>query len=118
MMELFGPNFAYGYLFAGVIIGFIVGRVTAPKAARDVGGGRPPSPSTNGPARPAAAATGTVEFEIEGRRIQVDPASMAEIRRFIAQERKIEAIKHLREATGLGLAEAKGLVEAIERMDK
>lgn len=118
MMELFGPNFAYGYLFVGAIIGFIVGRVTAPKTARDVGAGRPPAPFVNGPARPASAASGTVEFEIGGRRIQVDPASMAEIRRFIAQERKIEAIKHLREATGLGLADAKELVEAIERVGR
>jgi ribosomal protein L7/L12 len=38
----------------------------------------------------------------------------AEIRRHLAAGKKIEAIKHYREATGLGLAEAKAAVERIE----
>jgi ribosomal protein L7/L12 len=47
------------------------------------------------------------------------PAAVAgledEIRRLLAANRKIEAIKRAREALGLGLAEAKDYVEAIER---
>ena len=39
------------------------------------------------------------------------------IRRLVAEGQKIEAIKLLREATGVGLAEAKAGVEAIERGD-
>jgi ribosomal protein L7/L12 len=39
---------------------------------------------------------------------------LAEIRRHLAAGNKIEAIKHYREATGVGLAEAKGAVERIE----
>lgn len=39
-----------------------------------------------------------------------------EIRDLIRQDRKIEAIKLVRERTGLGLAEAKDAVEALERM--
>ncbi|UNU44869.1 hypothetical protein EAO27_01300 [Sphingopyxis sp. YF1] len=38
-----------------------------------------------------------------------------EIRDLIRQNRKIEAIKRMRERTGLGLAEAKDAVEALER---
>lgn len=38
-----------------------------------------------------------------------------EIRELIRQNRKIEAIKRLRDATGLGLKEAKDAVEALER---
>jgi ribosomal protein L7/L12 len=38
----------------------------------------------------------------------------AEIRRHLAVGNKIEAIKHYREATGVGLAEAKDAVERIE----
>jgi ribosomal protein L7/L12 len=38
-----------------------------------------------------------------------------EMRRLIAGDKKIEAIKVVREATGLGLKEAKDLVEAAER---
>jgi ribosomal protein L7/L12 len=39
---------------------------------------------------------------------------LAEIRRHLVAGNKIEAIKHYREATGVGLAEAKGAVERIE----
>lgn len=38
-----------------------------------------------------------------------------EIRDLIRQHRKIDAIKLVRERTGLGLAEAKDAVEALER---
>lgn len=38
-----------------------------------------------------------------------------EIRALIRQDRKIEAIKLVRERTGLGLAEAKDAVEALEQ---
>jgi large subunit ribosomal protein L7/L12 len=37
-----------------------------------------------------------------------------EIRELIRQNRKIEAIKRLRDATGLGLKEAKDAVDALE----
>jgi len=37
------------------------------------------------------------------------------IRELIRQNRKIEAIKRLRDATGLGLKESKDAVEALER---
>lgn len=115
MMEIFGPNFAYGYLLVGVIIGFVVGRITAPKgSARDVGGGRSPGSLASGPARPVAA--GSVNLEIGGQKIDIDPGAMVEIQRLAAEGKKIEAIKHLREVTGLGLAEAKQMVEAIEQM--
>ena len=39
----------------------------------------------------------------------------AEIRDLIRHGRKIEAIKRVRERTGLGLADAKDAVEALER---
>ena len=39
-----------------------------------------------------------------------------EIRALIRQDRKIDAIKLVRERTGLGLAEAKDAVEALEQM--
>ncbi|MBN8843033.1 MAG: ribosomal protein L7/L12 [Sphingomonadales bacterium] len=38
-----------------------------------------------------------------------------EIRELIRQNRKIEAIKRLRDRTGLGLKEAKDAVDALER---
>jgi hypothetical protein len=43
------------------------------------------------------------------------PSADAEIRSLLRDRRKIEAIKVLRQHTGLGLKEAKDKVEAIER---
>jgi ribosomal protein L7/L12 len=45
--------------------------------------------------------------------IEPNAAAMAEVRRALAAGNKIAAIKHYREATGLGLADAKAAVEAI-----
>ncbi len=44
----------------------------------------------------------------------LDQATLAEVRRQLDAGNKIAAIKVVREATGLGLAEAKAMVEAIE----
>lgn len=46
---------------------------------------------------------------------EVCPALRREIEGAIATGRKIEAIKLLREATGMGLKESKDAVEAMER---
>jgi ribosomal protein L7/L12 len=45
----------------------------------------------------------------------VDDTTRAEVLALLVMGRKIDAIKLLRERTGLGLAEAKNLVEAVER---
>lgn len=44
-----------------------------------------------------------------------DDEAKAKIRHLIASGKKIEAIKELREVTGLGLKEAKNLVDAAEK---
>jgi hypothetical protein len=44
---------------------------------------------------------------------QLDPATSAELVRLVQAGRKIEAIKLMRERTGLGLAEAKSAVDAM-----
>jgi large subunit ribosomal protein L7/L12 len=43
---------------------------------------------------------------------------MARVRALLASGEKIEAIKVLREATGLGLTEAKSLVESLDELKK
>lgn len=45
----------------------------------------------------------------------VPPAFLARIHELLAQRKNIQAIKELRHASGLGLKEAKELVDAIER---
>ena len=59
---------------------------------------------------------GTVE--LDGQDIQIDPATMARVRALLAGGEKIEAIKLLREATGLGLTEAKSLVDSLDGLKK
>jgi ribosomal L7/L12-like protein len=43
------------------------------------------------------------------------PSADAEVRALLQQRRKIDAIKRIRENTGLGLKEAKDKADAIER---
>jgi ribosomal protein L7/L12 len=47
--------------------------------------------------------------------IDSNSALQAELKRLTDAGKKIEAIKRLREATGMGLAEAKNVVEAIQQ---
>lgn len=53
-----------------------------------------------------------VSFE-EARRDGVSESVSESVRRLVRQGKKIEAIKLYREATGLGLAEAKAAVERL-----
>src|SRR5262245_34604280 len=47
--------------------------------------------------------------------IRLDPAAESELREMVARGQKIEAIKRVRELTGLGLKEAKDYVELLPR---
>jgi ribosomal protein L7/L12 len=57
---------------------------------------------------------GTVTAEIEGQELEIDAAVLDEVRRLADSGQKIEAIKHLREATDLGLTEAKQIVDSLD----
>lgn len=53
-----------------------------------------------------------VDFDASG----LDPAAKAEVIEFIRQDRKIEAIRLVRQQTGQGLKEAKDFVEALSKI--
>lgn len=61
---------------------------------------------------------GAVAAEIDGQELDIDPAVLAEVRKLSDSGQKIEAIKRLREATGLGLTEAKQIVDSLGRMNR
>ena len=61
---------------------------------------------------------GSTTAEIAGQELDIDEAVMADARALIASGNKIEAIKVLREATGLGLTEAKQIVDSLEHLKK
>ncbi len=97
------------FLLIGIIVlaaVFLLTRAFGRKP-RDVGGREPPKLITMD--------DGAVAAEIEGQELDIDPKVLDEVHRLSASGQKIEAIKLLREATGLGLTEAKGVVDSIER---
>ena len=61
---------------------------------------------------------GTVAAEIEGQEIDIDPAVLAEVRKLAGRGEESEAVKHLRDATGLGLVEAARIVDSLNKIKK
>lgn len=98
------------YLVIGIVILaaiFLLIRAFG-RRPKDVGGREPPRTITHD--------GGAVAAEIDGQELDIDPAVLDEVRRLSESGQKIEAIKRLREATGLGLAEAKDIVESLDRL--
>lgn len=83
------------FLAVGLLIGLLLARFLR-------GGGGRRDLTAPPPARPPLRRVGDERIDDE------------EIRELIRQNRKIDAIKLMREKTGLGLAEAKDAVEAME----
>ncbi|MDR6834136.1 MULTISPECIES: ribosomal protein L7/L12 [unclassified Sphingopyxis] len=82
------------FLILGLLLGLLLARyLRRQRASRELSG-PPPRPMVR----------------VGDERINND-----EIRALIRQNQKIEAIKRVRERTGLGLAEAKDAVEALEQ---
>ena len=98
---------------AAVIVAFLIGRISAGSDARtDLSGmppGMAPRPAPPPPSPIAGPADGAMPLP------SVPEAERRAIFRELAAGNKIAAIKLLREASGLGLREAKDLVEAVER---
>jgi hypothetical protein len=100
----------HGYLIIGVAIGFIL-----PPVLKLLLGQRGRS-ATGGKTVMVAEERGSIDVEIDGRKFDIDSVAMAEIRRLTGKGNKIEAIKRLRATSGLGLNEAKQIVDALERL--
>ena len=81
-------------------------------------GRRPKVPVALDKPRMLPANGGTVAAEIDGQELDIDPATLAEIRALAKSGRKLEAIKRLRDATDLDLARAKDIVDSLERMPR
>ena len=96
------------------VIGIIVLVILA--VLRRLFGRRPIEPVGRQPPKMITMDGGAVAAEIDGQELDIEPAVLAEIRRLADNGQKIEAIKVLREATGLGLAEAKSIVDSLDRI--
>ena len=96
------------YILIGVllIVAFVMlRRLFGRKPIEAVGQHRPKMIAQDG---------GAVAAEVEGQELDIDAAVLDECRRLSDNGQKTEAIKVLREATGLGLAEAKQIVESLD----
>jgi|SoiMethySBSTD1v2_1073268.scaffolds.fasta_scaffold00068_11 hypothetical protein len=79
-------------------------------------GRRSVEPARREPPRMLTVDGGAVTAEIDGQELDIDPDVLAGIRKLVDKGYRIEAIKLLREATGLGLTEATKIVESLERI--
>ena len=79
-------------------------------------GHRPKEPVGRGKPKIVTTEADAVAAEIDGQEFDIDPALLDEIGRLAADGQKIDAIKRLREATGLGLKEAKDVVESLDQI--
>jgi len=110
------PSIPENYLFLlaglalGLLFGWLLGRRSAGTIA-DPSFELPPAIPTTPQAESAA-----IKLVVNGNTVEVPPEAMADIQGFIQSGNKIEAIKCLREATGLNLAAAKSVVESLEKV--
>ncbi len=112
---LFGIPKDYVYLLVGMGIGFLLGWLTGRLSAsvpRDID-----VRVTGSGAVPVASAQ-PINLVINGRTVNLDAAQAAEIQGLVQARKMIEAIKRLREITGLGLAEAKAVAESIAKVGR
>jgi hypothetical protein len=99
-----------------IVIGLLV--IAAIALVRKLFGHRPKEPVPFDRPKMITVDDGATAAEIAGQELDIDEAVMADIRALIASGNKIEAIKRLREATGLDLTEAKRIVDSLEHMKK
>lgn len=100
--------------YALLLVGGLVGLMTGALAAKL--GGKPSGPEPSVPdvvASPPPAEPG-LNLVVNGQRLDLAPQVLAELHGLIRDRRKAEAVKCLREASGLGPAEAKAVVESLE----
>lgn len=106
-------------LLGGIIIGAILVFLLTRRSDRNVQplGTATGLPDTGKKALKQNRMTGAftqIRIENNGQPIELSPEVSSEVMELLRSGDKIGAIKALREATGLGLAESKNLVEAME----
>lgn len=100
-MDLLAPSHSTLALLAAFIAGIVVGRLVL---------SRSPKPPRATAVRAPVAAGGSIDDQLA----QLSLAERSSIDALIAEGRKIEAIKELRQALGCGLKEAKDMVDHID----
>jgi len=106
------------YLVPALIVGVLIlgiglsARGSGSRNRSDLSGA-PRSVTQKPPSAPSLAEIASQLAQQPGALSRLDPRTVLKIGEAIAANRKLEAIKLLREASGLGLKEAKEAIEAI-----
>ena len=96
----------YIVIGAAIIVAFVL--------LRRLFGRKPIEPFSRQPPKLIPKQGATVTAEIGSQELEIDAAILDEVRRLTDSGQKIEAVKHLREATGLGLTDAKEIVDSLD----
>jgi hypothetical protein len=97
----------------GFLMGWLAGRLTS-GGPRDIGQVQAPGMDS----RSSQEAGQAISVVVNRKTVNLEPAQTEEIQKMIRQRRMIDAIKRLREITGLGLAEAKAVAESLPRVGR
>ncbi|MEZ5285813.1 MAG: ribosomal protein L7/L12 [Vicinamibacterales bacterium] len=95
-------------LVAGLVIGFLVGLVVRGGGSARPSG--PPATATLG----AAFGGSRITVTVDGVSRELSASQTQAVLDALGRNRKIEAIKALREGTGIGLKDAKDAVESLQ----
>lgn len=133
LQNTFGLSRDYAFLSVGILIGFILVAFSKPKAKnetiRGVNNHIKSSISFSTDLEPkqffdsktnainTTSATRNI-ISMNGNKLNIDDETIENIRKLLQNNDKIQAIKIIREKTGLGLAEAKTLVETLESITR
>ena len=101
----------YLFFLAGLAMGFLFGWLAGrrlPQAAAEPSAAEPSAPVVATPAEEAG-----IKLVVNGNTVEIPPAAMAEIQGLIRSGQKAEAVKVLREATGMNQAAAKSVVASL-----
>ena len=96
----------YIVIGAAIIVAFVL--------LRRLFGRKPIEPFSRQPPKLIPKQGATVTAEIGSQELEIDAAILDEVRRLTDSGQKVEAVKHLREATGLGLTDAKEIVDSLD----
>ena len=104
----------YLFLLAGLALGLLFGWLAGRRSAQSE---LVTNFAVHAPPVSAQQAEGAgIKLVVNGNTVEVPSAVMAQIQGFIQSGQKIEAIKALRDATGLNLAAAKSVVASLEKV--
>lgn len=113
---LLGMPKEYAFLLVGLIIGSLIGWWIGRAWGLASASARSMAAHAALPMEAEGAVPPGINLVVNGRNIELPGEAMAEIQAHLHAGRTIDAIKALRDSSGLGLAEAKAVLESLEKV--